>query len=61
MTPRRSPRCTASVRVDTPSLPKIDARWNFTVCSLIASALRDVAIGQAVRDEREHVVLARRQ
>ena len=39
----------------------MEARWNFTVCSLIASARGDVAIGQAVRDEREHVMLARRQ
>src|SRR6266480_6433182 len=35
--PRRSPRLTASVRLDAPSLLEIDEIWNFTVWSLICS------------------------
>jgi hypothetical protein len=39
----------------------MEARWNFTVCSLIARSVSDFAIGQAVRDERQHIMLAHRQ
>ncbi len=35
--PRRSPRVTASVRLDAVSFPITDATWNFTVCSEIAN------------------------
>ncbi len=32
-----SPKATASVLLAAPSLPRMDATWNFTVCSEIAS------------------------
>src|SRR6266853_2854581 len=33
ISPRRIPRVTASVRVEAPSLSRIELMWNLTVCS----------------------------
>jgi hypothetical protein len=35
ISPRRIPRVTASVRVEAPSLSRIELMWNLTVCSEI--------------------------
>ena len=57
-----TPICTAIiaawVRFVTPSLRKIAARWALTVFSLRNSAPRDVAVGLALRQQRQDVVLA---
>ncbi len=47
----------ASIRDDTPSLRKLDARWLFTVLSERNKSPGDLAVGQAGQHELENLLL----
>jgi hypothetical protein len=49
ISPRRIPRVTASVRVEAPSLSRIELMWNLTVCSQIPRRARDFFVDESLR------------
>ena len=57
MRPRRTARRTASVRLAAPSLPPIDATWNFTVWSEMPSRAAIALLDRPSRQELQHVGL----
>ena len=61
ISPRRTARRTASVRLAAPSLPEIDETWNLTVWSLMPSRAGDRLVRQPFGEQLQHLDLARRQ
>ena len=59
--PRLIATATASVRCVTPSFSKMLEIWFLTVLPAIPSVACDLRVGRAVDDQREHLLLARRQ
>ena len=61
ISPRRTPRRTASVRLDAPSFAETDADVELRGVLADGERVRDLSIGEAVGQELQHLALARRE